>query len=51
MTFCSLQNRVQLFAKCVVALASKLSSHSFSYLDQFPEGVLLPDRPAVPDEV
>ncbi len=51
MTFCSLQNRVQLLTKCVAALASKLSSHSFSYLEQFPEAVLLSDRPAAQDEV
>ncbi|SDT27776.1 hypothetical protein SAMN04490191_3750 [Pseudomonas lini] len=51
MTFCALQNRVQSFAKCFVALVAKLSSHSFSYLEQFPEAVLLSDRTAAKDEV
>ncbi|MNL66436.1 hypothetical protein D3C87_1908970 [compost metagenome] len=51
MRFCTLQNGVQLLAKCVAALASKLSSHSFSHLEQFPEAILLSDRPTAQDEV
>lgn len=51
MPMSTLQNRVRLLAKSVAALASKLSSHSFSYLEQFPEAVLLSDRPTAQDKV
>ena len=45
----ALQYRVRLLGKCFAALARKLSGQSLSYLEQFPEAVLLPDRPVVPD--
>lgn len=49
MKFCARQDRVRLVGNCFAALARKLSGHSLSYLEQFPEAVLLPDRPVVLD--
>lgn len=49
MMFRALQVRVRLLSNCFAVLARKLSSHSLSYLEQFPEAVLLPDRPVVLD--
>ncbi len=51
MKFRTLQDRVRLLGNCVAALTCKLSSHSFSHLEQFPEAILLSDRPAALDEV
>ncbi len=50
MTFRALQLRVRLLGNSFAALARKLSGHSLSYLEQFPEAVLLPDRPVVLDQ-
>ena len=49
MKFRALQGRVRLLSNCFAALGCKLSSHSLSHLEQFPEAILLPNRPAVLD--
>lgn len=49
MTFRALQVRVRLLGNSFAALACKPSNHSLSYLEQFPEAILLSDRPVVLD--